>query len=105
MRSPITFEPAQHLPSNYSDILNAWDQDIEAAPSLLSEPPQRRLGFYFERLYQVFLEDVLGWPILLKNRQIQSSGRTIGELDFMELNAIIFLVVHHEIQFADGAPA
>tara|TARA_R110002167_G_scaffold61506_9_gene173442 strand:+ start:432 stop:1328 length:897 start_codon:yes stop_codon:yes gene_type:complete len=97
MRSPITFEPAQHLPSNYSDILNAWDQDIEAAPSLLSEPPQRRLGFYFERLYQVFLEDVLGWPILLKNRQIQSSGRTIGELDFVVHNKKDDRIEHHEI--------
>ena len=97
MRSPITFEPAQHLPSNYPDILKAWDQNIEAAPPLLSEPPQRRLGFYFERLYQVLLEDLLGWPILLKNQQIQSSGRTIGELDFVVHNRADDRIEHHEI--------
>lgn len=97
MHSPITFEPAQYLPSNYPDILKAWDQNIEAAPLLLSEPPQRRLGFYFERLYQILLEDLLGWPILLKNQQIQSSGRTIGELDFVVYNKKDDRIEHHEI--------
>jgi hypothetical protein len=97
MRSPITFKPAQYLPSNYPEILKAWDQDTNAAPPLLSEPPQRRLGFYFERLYQVLLEDLLGWPILLKNQQIQSSGRTIGELDFVVHNRADDRIEHHEI--------
>lgn len=97
MRSPITFEPAQYLPSNYHHILEAWDQETETAPPLLIEPPQRRLGFYFERLYQVLLEDLLDWPILLKNQQIQSSGRTIGELDFVVHNMQDDRIEHHEI--------
>ncbi|MGO1693180.1 MAG: DUF1853 family protein [Marinobacter sp.] len=106
MRSPITFEPIQNLPSNYPDILKAWDQDTSVAPPLLSEPPQRRLGFYFERLYQVMLEDLLGWPILLKNQQIQSSGRTIGELDFVVHNRADDRIEHHEIaiKFYLGVP-
>jgi len=97
MHSPITFEPAQYLPSDYPDTLAAWDKETETAPPLLSEPPQRRLGFYFERLYQVLLEDLLGWPILLKNQQIQSNGRTIGELDFVVLNKKNDRIEHHEI--------
>lgn len=97
MHSPITFEPTQHLPSDYPDILRAWDLGTEAAPALLSEPPQRRLGFYFERLYQVLLEDLLGWPILLKNQQIQANGRTIGELDFVVHNRAEDRIEHHEI--------
>jgi hypothetical protein len=96
MRSPITFEPLKYLPSNYPDILKTWDQETEAPP-LLCEPPQRRLGFYFERLYQVLMEDLLGWPILLKNQQIQSSGRTIGELDFVVHNKKDDRIEHHEI--------
>ncbi|MDO6440865.1 DUF1853 family protein [Marinobacter sp. 2_MG-2023] len=97
MHSPITFVPARYLPADYAAILKAWDRNIEPAPALLSEPPQRRLGFYFERLYQVLLEDLIGWPILLKNQQIQSSGRTIGELDFVVHNVKDNRVEHHEI--------
>jgi hypothetical protein len=97
MRSPITFAPAQYLPSSYTDILKVWDQETKTAPPMLLEPPQRRLGFYFERLYQVLLEDLLGWPILLKNQQIQSRGRTIGELDFVVHNQADDRIEHHEI--------
>lgn len=105
MGSTITFEPIQHLPSNYREILKAWDQGIET-PLLLSEPPQRRLGFYFERLYQIMLEDLLGWPALLKNQQVQSSGRTIGELDFVVHNRTDNRIEHHEIaiKFYLGVP-
>lgn len=79
---------------------------MEMAPALLSEPPQRRLGFYFEQLYQVLLEDLLGWPVLLKNQQIQSRGRTIGELDFVVHNRTEDRVEHHEIaiKFYLGLP-
>ncbi|HDZ39450.1 MAG TPA: DUF1853 family protein [Marinobacter sp.] len=106
MRSPITFDPAKHLPANYPNILAAWDRNPSAAPPLLSEPPQRRLGFYFERLYQVLLDDLLRWPILLKNQQIQSNGRTIGELDFVVHNRADNRIEHHEIaiKFYLGVP-
>ncbi|MDN6319819.1 MAG: DUF1853 family protein [Marinobacter sp.] len=106
LRSPITLEPTQYLPPNYPDILKAWDQNAKTAPALLSEPPQRRLGFYFERLYQIMLEDLLGWPILLKNQQIQSNGRTIGELDFVVHNRAEDCIEHHEIaiKFYLGVP-
>jgi hypothetical protein len=67
------------------------------APALLRETPQKRLGFYFERLYRVLLEDLLGWNILLQNRQIQSHGRTIGELDFVVHNRSEDRIEHHEI--------
>jgi len=78
MRSPITFAPAQYLPSDYTDILKTWDQATETAPPMLLEPPQRRLGFYFERLYQVLLEDLLGWPVLLKISRFNHSGAPLA---------------------------
>ncbi|NWN92232.1 DUF1853 family protein [Marinobacter adhaerens] len=106
VHSPITFEPTQYLPPDYPEQLKAWDKNMETAPALLSEPPQRRLGFYFEQLYQVLLEDLLGWPVLLKNQQIQSHGRTIGELDFVVHNRMEDRVEHHEIaiKFYLGLP-
>lgn len=95
--APSVFEPARHLPSNYLQRLCEWDKRPETAPSLLGEPPQRRLGFYFERLYEVLLSDLLGWKILLKNAQIQSNGHTLGELDFIVHNTLDDRIEHHEV--------
>lgn len=95
--SSSLFEPGRYLPPDYLDTLQAWDRNPESAPRLLREPPQRRLGFYFERLYEVLLSDLLGWDILLKNAQIQSNGRTLGELDFIVQNPIDDRIEHHEI--------
>ncbi|MGF2736068.1 DUF1853 family protein [Marinobacter sp. DUT-1] len=97
LSSPLSFEPARYLPPNHLETLKAWDREPGIAPALLREPPQRRLGFYFERLYQVLLEELLGWEILLKNQQIQSNGRTIGELDFVVHNRTEDRIEHHEI--------
>lgn len=97
LHSPLTFEPARYLPEDLNSKFSAWDCSPDAAPALLREAPQKRLGFYFERLYQVLLEDLLGWNILLQNRQIQSNGRTIGELDFVVHNRADNRIEHHEI--------
>ncbi|MBW4979774.1 DUF1853 family protein [Marinobacter adhaerens] len=97
LQSPLTFEPSRSLSKNVDEQLRAWDRNPEKAPPLLSETPPKRLGFYFEQLYRVLLEDLLGWDILLQNRQIQSNGRTIGELDFVVHNRLEDRIEHHEI--------
>lgn len=104
--SPISFQPADYLPKDYVNTLKVWDQNPEFAPPLLFEPPQKRLGFYFERLYQIVFENLLGWDILLKNQQIHAGGRTIGELDFIVHNRADDRIEHHEIaiKFYLGVP-
>ena len=97
LHSSLTFEPARYLPVDADKTLRLWDQNPETAPALLKEAPQKRLGFYFERLYRVLLQDLLGWDILLQNQQIQSNGRTIGELDFVVHNRLEDRIEHHEI--------
>ena len=97
LHSPLTFEPARYLCEALDSKLGAWDSNPGAAPALLREAPQKRLGFYFERLYRILLEDLLGWDIILQNRQIQSNGRTIGELDFVVHNRTDDRIEHHEI--------
>jgi hypothetical protein len=106
LHSAISFQPSDYLPDNYLSTLMLWDQVPELAPPLLSEIPQKRLGFYFERLYQVLLESLLGWRILLKNQQIHAQGRTIGELDFVVYNPADNRTEHHEIaiKFYLGVP-
>lgn len=97
LESPLTFEPGYYLPDGVTERLLTWDRNPEMAPPLLREAPQKRLGFYFERLYRVLLEDLLGWNVLLQNQQIQSNGRTIGELDFVVHNRSEDRIEHHEI--------
>lgn len=97
LQSPLTFEPGRYLPDHVTEQLQVWDCNPETAPALLRETPQKRLGFYFERLYRVLLEDLLGWEVLLQNQQIQSNGRTIGELDFVVHNRREDRIEHHEI--------
>lgn len=97
LQSPLTFEPGRFLPDDVTEEIKAWDHNPQTAPPLLREPPQKRLGFYFERLYRVLLEDLLGWEVLLQNQQIQSNGRTIGELDFVVHNRNEDRIEHHEI--------
>lgn len=97
LRSPLTFEPSHYLPMGYLDRLRHWDRHPDTLPDLLRDTPPKRLGFYFERLYRVLLEDLLGWDILIQNQQIQSNGRTLGELDFVVHNRNEGRLEHHEI--------
>ncbi|KEF32944.1 hypothetical protein D777_00506 [Marinobacter nitratireducens] len=96
-QSSMTFQPSSYLPEDYLDILLQWDRNPDLGPTILKEPPKRRLGFYFEQLYEALLTDLLGWKILLKNAQIQSGGKTLGELDFVVLNTTDDRIEHHEI--------
>jgi len=97
LHSTLTFEPGRYCSDGVLKTLEIWDRHPDAAPALLKEAPQKRLGFYFERLYRVLLEDLLGWDILIQNQQIQSNGRTIGELDFVVHNRSEDRIEHHEI--------
>lgn len=111
LASPQQFHPADVLPADAHDRLMQWDQHPQTCPALLKEPPNARLGHYFERLYQTLINDLLEWPILAQNRQIRQCRRTIGELDFLVENRQTGVIEHHEIavkfylgyQHADGA--
>jgi len=106
--SAVEFDPGNYLPAGVSDRLVAWDRRPDSGPDVLTEPPARRLGHYFERLYETMLRDLLGWEILLKNQPVRRNGITLGELDFIVHNLADDTVEHHEIAvkfylgFADG---
>lgn len=91
------FDPGNYLPENIGERLKAWDSAPQHGPAVLTEPPARRLGHYFERLYECLMQDLLGWDILLKNQPVRSNGITLGELDFLVRNPADNLVEHHEI--------
>ena len=78
LEAPVSFYPQQWLPDNYQERLQHWDQQPEAMPARLAQPAERRLGHYFERLYEVLLKELLGWELLLKNQQILTLILCIG---------------------------
>jgi len=92
-----SLDAARYLPPGLLPTLRQWDRYPVTAPARLMATPQRRLGHYFEGLYEVFLAQLLGWEILLRNQQIQSGGRTLGELDFVVRNPHTGRAEHHEI--------
>lgn len=95
--SPARFIPENYLPEDLEQRLRKWDSSPGTGPAVLTEQPARRLGQYFERLYQCLMEDLLGWEILLKNQPVRHNGITLGELDFVVRNPVDNAVEHHEI--------
>lgn len=95
--SPMGFAPETYLPDDAEELLKAWDSAPHLGPQVLTEPPARRLGHYFERLYECLMQELLGWDILLKNQPVRSNGITLGELDFVVRNPRDHVVEHHEI--------
>ncbi|HET8848300.1 MAG TPA: DUF1853 family protein [Marinobacter sp.] len=97
LHTDIGFSPARWLPGDYIECLQHWDENPGAMPDRLLEKPERRLGHYFERLYEVLLVNLLGWEILLKNQPVRRQGITLGELDFVVRNTADDMIEHHEI--------
>jgi len=95
--SPVGLDLSDYLPDDLEERLSAWDAAPEKGPELLTETPPRRLGHYFENLYECLLKELLGWQILLRNQPIRHNGITLGELDFVVRNPVDQAVEHHEI--------
>ena len=64
-----------------------WLQRLDAAPQPLHEwlagKPTRRLGLYYERLWQFALQQAPGIEVLAANLPIRLDGQTLGELDLL----------------------
>lgn len=95
--SPLVFDLCSQLPADTLETLQRWDAMPATAPAALLEPAQPRLGYYFERLYECLLSDILGWEVLARNLPIRNLARTLGELDFIVRNPLTGSVEHHEI--------
>ncbi len=91
------FDLASYLPPDLPQRLARLDAQPQSLEALLAAHPSPRLGFYFERLYQFLLTDLLGWRILLMNEQVREDRRTLGELDFIVENTQDRRIEHHEI--------
>lgn len=101
---PMLIEPPwpQRHPLTGSDwaqrpaLLEAWlhDLDRHAQPLLdfLARSSTRRLGLYYERLWQFALSHAPGIELIAANLPIRRLGHTLGELDVLMRDA---QGVHH----------
>lgn len=87
--------------------LEQWDRAPQTAPAMLNQPPEKRLGQYFERLYACLMADLLGWELLGRNLPVRGKEKTLGELDFVLRHPKTGHVEHHEIavKFYLGHPS
>ena len=95
--SALTLDLVPYLPATLEHTLRQWDAAPEQGPALLTSPAPRRLGLYFEALYECLLRDLLGWRVLARNVPIRHGGATLGELDFVVENPVSGAIEHHEI--------
>lgn len=96
--SPETFRLAELLPDDWQARLGHWVAHPDARPRCLIAPPNPRLGYYFEELYECVLTHLLGRELLARNVQVrEAGGRTLGEMDFVLRDPATGVVEHHEI--------
>lgn len=68
-------------------LLHAWllqqERDSQALLAWLDKGRSRRLGHYYERLWQFALQHAPGVQLLAANLPIRQNGQTLGELDLL----------------------
>lgn len=92
------FSLADHLPDDTLERLLALDRNPKPLLTHLENGQSQRLGHYFERLFHYALASILEWPVLLRNTPVRdSTGRTLGELDFVVRNPSSGQLTHIEV--------
>lgn len=91
-RQPLIDSAWAAEPELLADWLKRQDQDSHALHEWLSRSSVRRLGLYYERLWQFALQAAPGIEVLAANLPIRQGGHTLGELDLLLRDAS---GVHH----------
>lgn len=82
-RHPLQASRWGMQPALLADWLRRLDRDDGALNAWLAQPPVRRLGLYYERLWQFALHGAPDIEVLAANLPIRQSGHTLGELDLL----------------------
>ncbi|MBO2923645.1 DUF1853 family protein, partial [Pseudomonas asiatica] len=80
-RHPLAGSLWADQPQRLADWLRALDDDDRPLRDWLAQLGSRRLGHYYERLWQFALGQAPGIELLAANLAIREGGRTLGELD------------------------
>ncbi|MBS7662973.1 DUF1853 family protein [Pseudomonas lalucatii] len=82
-RHPLSASHWRHTPGALADWLLRLDRDSLALTAWLEQGSVRRLGLYYERLWQFALQAAPGIELLAANLPIRQNGHTLGELDLL----------------------
>ena len=82
-RHPLTASDWVAHPEQLQQWLYVLDHDSSALEHWLAQLTTRRLGLYYERLWQFALQHAPGVELLAANLPIRNGGHTLGELDIL----------------------
>lgn len=82
-RHPLSASKWSQQPDALADWLLGLDADSHALQYWLSQKSIRRLGLYYERLWQFALHAAPDVEVLAANLPIRQQGHTLGELDML----------------------
>lgn len=78
-------------------ILSVAEKNPRHLKTFIASRSDRRLGAYFESLWQYFLENHSFYQILARNKQIFDGPKTLGALDFLIEDQLRKKIVHLEL--------
>lgn len=82
-RHPLSGSDWVQAPERLADFLRALDRDASALLDWLALGATRRLGVYYERLWQFAVQHAPGVEMIAANLPIRLDGHTLGELDML----------------------
>lgn len=82
-RHPLTGSDWVAEPQLLKDFLLRLDADSRELEHWLAQAATRRLGLYYERLWQFAVRHAPGVEIIVANLPIRQGGHTLGELDML----------------------
>ncbi|WP_439888957.1 DUF1853 family protein [Pseudomonas sp. MBLB4123] len=82
-RHPLSASHWRRSPGALADWLRRLDYDSSTLTAWLEQGSVRRLGLYYERLWQFALQAAPGIELLAANLPIRQNGHTLGELDLL----------------------
>lgn len=82
-RHPLSGSDWVQHPLALESFLRDLDHDSSALIDWLSMSSTRRLGLYYERLWQFAIQQAPGVEMIAANLPIRIEGRTLGELDML----------------------
>ncbi|MCQ9472975.1 DUF1853 family protein [Pseudomonas alliivorans] len=82
-RHPLAGSDWVEAPQRLADFLRELDQDSRELEHWIAQASTRRLGRYYERLWQFAVQHAPGVEIIAANLPIRMGGQTLGELDML----------------------
>jgi hypothetical protein len=82
-RHPLAGSRWAHEPAKLADWLRQLDKDASTLETWLARSSNRRLGLYYEKLWQFALQNAPDVQLLAANVAIRQGANTLGEMDLL----------------------